>query len=283
MCNVPSKKDVLNVATGGLSGTAEAVNENVDVADYDPTTSDGLTNLATLGIGGGVNDVTGGDTGAETAQETEDFVTNQDEQDALEAAALAQEDAAKQGIAFAKEQYADFLGFTEPYREAGESFLPQLMEFLDPEVQAAFKAEALNSQEFQDIRGQAEEGLISNAAAFGGLRSSGTQDRLIRETSSLANQFGNQQVNNRLSQLQGGVNLGLGTLGTTISGLGQAGNQVQAGIANLGNAQASSAIAAGQGGFGFNDLLNFANAGANITNAYNNYGSSNTNQQQTGG
>lgn len=267
MCKVPSKDDVLNVSTGGLYGAGQAVEENVNLSDYDPSTSEGLTNLATLGVGGGVNDVTGGDTGSETIQETEDFVTNQDEQDALEAAALAQEDAAKQGIAFAKEQYADFLGFTEPYREAGESFLPQLMEFLDPEVQEAFKAEALQSQEFQDIRGQAEDSLISNAAAFGGLRSSGTQDRLIRETSSLANQFGNQQVNNRLSQLQGGVNLGLGTLGTTISGLGQAGNQVQSGIANLGNAQASSAIAAGQGGFGFNDLLNVASVGANIYGA----------------
>lgn len=256
---------------------------SLNISDYDPTTSDGLTNLATVGLGGGVNDAAGGDTtseaiaGAEESikdagQDIEDFVTNQDEQDALEAAALAQEDAAKQGIAFAKEQYADFLGFTQPYRDAGESFLPQLMEFLDPEVQAAFKAEALQGQEFQDIRGQAEEGLISNAAAFGGLRSSGTQDRLIRETSSLANQFGQQQVNNRLSQLQGGVNLGLGTLGTTISGLGQAGNQVQSGIASLGNAQSAAAIAAGQSGFGFGDLLNVANVGANI------YGAS-----QTGG
>lgn len=237
------------------------------LSSLDPTTSSGLTNLATLGIGGGVSAATGGPTASEAIEDTEDFVNSQDEQDALEAAALAQEDAAKQGIAFAKEQYADFLGFTEPYREAGESFLPQLMEFLDPEVQAAFKAEALNSQEFQDIRGQAEEGLISNAAAFGGLRSSGTQDRLIRETSSLANQFGNQQVNNRLSQLQGGVNLGLGTLGTTMSGLGNAGNQVQAGIANLGNAQSAQAIAAGQSGFGFGDLLNVANVGANIYGA----------------
>lgn len=242
------------------------------LSSLDPTTSSGLTNLATLGVGGGVNQALGGDSGSEVIQDAEDFVTNQDEQDALEAAALAQEDAAKQGIAFAKDQYADFLGFTQPYRDAGESFLPQLMEFLDPEVQAAFKAEALQSQEFQDIRGQAEEGLISNAAAFGGLRSSGTQDRLIRETSNLANQFGQQQVNNRLSQLQGGVNLGLGTLGTTISGLGQAGSQVQSGIANLGNAQSAQAIAAGQSGFGFGDLLNVANVGANI------YGAS-----QTGG
>lgn len=257
---------------------------NIDISEYDPTSSEGLTNIGGVVLTGGLSlasDVTGGDTTAEFVDDTADFISNKDEKEALEEAAAAQESAAEEGIAFAKEQYSDFLGFTKPYRDAGESFLPQLMEFLDPDVQEAFKAEALQSQEFQDIRGQAAESLISNAAALGGLRSSGTQDRLIRETSSLANQYGQQQVNNRLSQLQGGVNLGLGTLGTTMSGLGQAGNQVQSGITNLGNAQASAAIAAGQSGFGMSDLLGLANTGAAIYGA--SQAGSTNNQQQTGG
>ena len=207
-----------------------------------------------------------GDNIAKPFQDVGDAISGKDEKEAAIAAAALQETAAQQGIDFGKEQYEDFLGFTQPYRDAGESFLPQLTEFLDPEVQAQFKADALAGQEFQDIKGQATESLLGNAAAFGGLRSSGTQDRLIRETSSLANQFGQQAVDNRLSQLQGGVNLGLGTLGTTMQGLGQAGSQIQGGIQNLGNAQATGALAQGMG-FGFGDLLNTASVGAQIYGA----------------
>jgi hypothetical protein len=224
-----------------------------DLGDELGISKDDVTSIATLGT-------------SDLVDETGDFLSGKDERDAAKAAAAAREDAAQQGIDFGREQYADFLGFTQPYREAGESFLPQLIEFLDPEVQEQFKADALAGQEFQGIKDQANESLVSNAAAFGGLRSSGTQDRLIRETSALANQFGQNAVNNRLSQLQGGVNLGLGTLGTTMQGLGQAGGQIQAGIQNLGNAQATSELAGGMQ-FGFNDLLNMASTGAQIYGA----------------
>jgi hypothetical protein len=208
-------------------------------------------------VTGAVTYYSGSDAVVGALEDTEDFLNDQDAKDAAKEAAAAQEDAAQQGIDFGREQYADFLGFTQPYREAGESFLPQLIEFLDPEVQEQFKADALAGQEFQGIKDQANESLISNAAAFGGLRSSGTQDRIIRETSTLANQFGQNAVNNRLSQLQGGVNLGLSTLGTTMQGLGQAGGQIQTGIQNLGNAQATSALADGMG-FNLNDALDIA-------------------------
>ena len=82
----------------------------------------------------------------DAGREVEDFVNDKEGQEAAEAAAAAQESAAQQGIDFGKEQYEDFLGFTQPYRDAGESFLPQLTEFLDPEVQAQFKADALAGQ-----------------------------------------------------------------------------------------------------------------------------------------
>lgn len=186
----------------------------------DPTSSDfdpGKT-LETIGTGG-LNYA--GEEIYEKTKEAGDWaeenLTNKEQTEAMQEQLAKQEEATKQQLAFQKEQYEQYQEQLAPYLEAGEQFLPQYMEMLTPEAQAQFKQEYLAGDEFQGIRDQATEQQLQNAAAFGGLRSSGTQDRMIRETVTLADQFSNQAYQDQLGNYMQGVNIGSGALGNKLT------------------------------------------------------------------
>lgn len=229
------------------------------VAKLDPTTGKGLTNIATGGIIGGALDPD------KALQELDDKISGQDQKDAAKAALAAQEDANKQAIALARQQYEDFQAMTEPYRQAGESFLPQLTAFLDPAAQDAFRKESLNTDAFKSIIDQTTQQLAAAGSATGGLRSGNMQDAIAKSTFQQAQAYGDTAVQNRLNQLTQGVNLGLGTLGTTMSALGQAGQNVQQGVINQGNIAAQQAIASAP--TGISPWLQLAGTGAQIYGA----------------
>lgn len=182
----------------------------------------------------------------EGASQFDDYISGRAEEDKIEDAA-AEAEAQQQEIQdLYRQQFETYLQMTEPYRQAGESFLPQLTELLGSEGRDQFMADALQSQEFQNIAGAATDQLVSNAAALGNRLSSGIQNDVLSTTGNLATQYAANAYNDRLNQLTQGVNLGLGALGTTLGGL----NSSTAGIANsMGNIaninlQAQQAIAA---------------------------------------
>lgn len=229
------------------------------VAKLDPTTSVGLKNLQS----GGLSLVT--EETDKALQKIDDKISGQDQKDAAKAALAAQEDANKQAIALARQQYEDFQAMTEPYRVAGESFLPQLTAFLDPAAQDAFRKESLNTDAFKSIIDQTTQQLAAAGSATGGLRSGNIQDAIAKSTFQQAQAYGDTAVQNRLNQLTQGVNLGLGTLGTTMSALGQAGQNVQQGVINQGNIAAQQAIASAP--TGISPWLQLAGTAAQIYGA----------------
>ena len=229
------------------------------VAKIDPTTSSGLTNIALGGPVGGMLDPD------KLLQKVDDTVSGQAQKDAARDALAAQEDANKQAVALARQQYEDFQAMTAPYRQAGESFLPQLTAFLDPSAQDAFRKESLNTDAFKSIIDQTTQQLAAAGAATGGLRSGNMQDAIAKSTFQQAQAYGDTAVQNRLNQLTQGVNLGLGTLGTTMNALGQAGQSVQQGMINQGNIAAQQAIASAPAGI--SPWLQLAGTGAQIYGA----------------
>lgn len=229
------------------------------VAKLDPTTVTGQKNIMSGGI-----PILVGETD-KALQKIDDAISGQDQKDAAKAALAAQEDANKQAIALARQQYEDFQAMTEPYRQAGESFLPQLTAFLDPAAQDAFRKESLNTDAFKSIIDQTTQQLAAAGSATGGLRSGNMQDAIAKSTFQQAQSYGDTAVQNRLNQLTQGVNLGLGTLGTTMSALGQAGQNVQQGVINQGNIAAQQAIASAP--TGISPWLQLAGTGAQIYGA----------------
>lgn len=164
-----------------------------------------------------------------------DDITGKDQRDAMQDALANQSQAQADQTAFAREQWEQYQQQLAPYIEAGESFLPQFTEFLSPESQAQFKSEYLAGPEYQNLQAQATEQQLQNAAAFGGLRSSGTQDRMIRETATLADQLSNQAYQNQLGNYMQGVNIGSGALGNKLSSTNAYNQQAQQGIEAQGN------------------------------------------------
>ena len=167
------------------------------------------------------------------------------EEEALEEAAEEAEAKQQEISDLYAEQYQGFLDMTAPYREAGESFLPEFQELLTSGGKEGYMQRALEGQEFQNIAGAATDQLTSNAAALGNRLSSGIQRDVLSNTGQLATNYANQSYQNRINELGQGVNLGLGAMGTQLQGLqsttaGQAG--ALGNIANI-NLQAANAAA----------------------------------------
>lgn len=227
-------------------------NDNIwsDLDDYGAQASIGYDALTGNREGGVLNEIgdwtdynLGGGREREAAEE------------AAEEAAKAQQDI----IGIYQQQLDTFKEMTAPYQEVGESFLPELQSMLSESGRADFMENALQSQEFQNIAGAATEQLVSSSAALGNRLSSGIQEDVLSTTGNLATQYAANAYNDRLNQLGQGVNIGLGTLGGSLSALqsstaGQA--NALGNIANI-NLQAANA-AAGMS----NPLMGLLGAGA---------------------
>lgn len=235
---------------------------DIELSDFDPTTTSGLANLAT----GGLYEVQkpAGDYLKEKGEQFEDWATNADQQEAVEEALAEQAEQQQELTDLMRTQYEDFVGAIAPYREAGAEFLPQLTEALSPEYRDQFISDYLAGDEYKAIQDQATGQLLQSSAALGGLRSSGTQDRLARQTMQLGSQMGGQAYNQMLGNLTQGTNLGFQTFGPQLQAQGQFQSGAMSGLQNLGNLNLQAASM--QGG-GLSQWMPLLNAGANIYGA----------------
>lgn len=228
---------------------------STDISDYDPTTTSGLANIATGGLYEAQKD---------PVSEGFDKLTGKEQQEAMEEQLRASNDAQMQQIAFMREQYGDITEGLKPFREAGESFIPQLQEMLSPEARGDFISNYLQGDEFQQYQKQATDQLLQSAAATGGLGASGTQDRIARESMRLGNQLGGQAYQSALGNLMTGTNLGLGTYGTQLQAQGQLNQGINQSLGNI--AQTNLGLA-GMQTSPLQQLLPIAQTGAMIYGA----------------
>ena len=225
-------------------------------SSIDPTTESGLLNLATLGTYEAQKDV---------VSDAYDDLTGKDEERAMKAALAEQQSAQADQLEFLKEQYGDLTEALSPYREAGETFLPQLQEMLSPDARSEYIANYLQGDEYQQLQQQASNQLLQSSAATGNLGASGTQDRLARQTLQMGNQLGGQAYNSALGNLLTGTNLGLGTFGTQLQAQNQLNQGTQAGLQNMGNL-AFQRASIGQGGL-LGEIMPLIQTGAAIYGA----------------
>lgn len=204
----------------------------VSLSDFDPTTESGLLSLGTGGIYALQKDPVSDAWGE---------LTGEEEKEELQASLAAQEAAQMEQLAFLKEQYGDIQAGLAPYREVGEQFLPQLTEMLTPEARTQFMQDYLAGDEFGAIQDQATQQLLQSASATGGLRSSGTRDRLARESMRLGSQLGSQAYNQALGNLTQGTNIGFQTFGPTLQAQSALNQGTQQGLSNIANLQLGSA------------------------------------------
>jgi len=228
----------------------------ISLSDFDPTTEEGLLNIGT----GGLYELQ-----KDPVSDAWGELTGEDEEKALKEQIAQQEQAQLNQLEFMKEQYGDITEGLRPYREAGESFLPQLQEMLSPEARQSFISDYLQGSEYQQLQEQASNQLLQSAAATGSLGASGTQDRLARQTLQMGNQLGGQAYNQALGNLTTGTNLGLGTFGTQLQAQGQLNQGMQSGLSNLAQLGIGRA-SIGQGGL-MADLAPFIQTGAMIYGA----------------
>jgi len=130
------------------------------------------------------------------------------------------------------------VGLLQPYTSTGANAQVQLAALSGANGSAA-QSQAINdlknSPNFQALQAQAEDALLQNASATGGLRGGNTQRALATLAPSMLNDLINQQVS-RLSALSSSGQ----------SAATQAGQFQTAGGAQIGNLQASSGSQAGQ-------------------------------------
>ena len=169
---------------------------SISLSDFDPTTETGLANIATGGLYEAQKDPVSDAWGE---------LTGEDEQEALEAAMDEQALAQMQQIELMREQYGDIQAGMAPYREAGETFLPQLTEMLTPEARTSFIQDYLAGDEYGAIQDQATQQLLQSSAATGSLGASGTEDRLARQTMQMGQQYGSNAYNQALGNLTQGT------------------------------------------------------------------------------
>lgn len=210
------------------------------LSDFDPTTKEGLLNIGTGGLYS-----FGKETGANDALANfDDQVSGRAAQDAIDDAAKDAAAVQQQMIDLYAQQYQDYLTRAQPYSEMGADAVKQLSLFMSPEAQQQYAQEQLQSDYFKSLQQSALDPMVSNAAALGNRLSSGIQEDILGSQGLLAQQFAQNAINDRMNQLQYGVNTGLGAL----SGTGAAGSAYTSGAANsmnnIANIQLQAANAA---------------------------------------
>lgn len=228
----------------------------ISLSDFDPTTETGLANIAT----GGLYELQ-----KDPVTKVYDELTGAEQEQAMKDALGQQAQSQADQLEFLKEQYGDLTTALSPYREAGELFLPQLQEMLNPEARSEYIANYLQGDEYQQLQQQASNQLLQSSAATGNLGASGTEDRLARQTLQMGSQLGGQAYNSALGNLLTGTNIGLGTFGAQLQAQNQLNKGTQAGLQNMGNLAFQQA-SIGQGGI-LGDLMPLIQTGASIYGA----------------
>jgi hypothetical protein len=154
--------------------------------------------------------------------------------DASEDASKAQTESASEGMAAEERMFERSLELQEPYREAGYESLGGLQELTTPEGRASGLRDFYASQEYGAMQGQAEQSMARKYNAMGGLRGGSSYQAL----ESIAPQLGQDHLAGRYDRLTGLANMGMGAASQGASGATQLGGSINAGLREVGEAQA---------------------------------------------
>lgn len=155
--------------------------------------------------------------------------------------AQAQAQGYAQGAQTLQDMYQEGQQATQPYREGGEQAFAQAQQLQSPEGRAQFLSQYGNSAEGQYNAEQAEQAMLRNASATGGLRTGQANVALGAIQPQLANQAYNQQFQGLQSLYQPGFQASMQTAGLAPQ-VGQQTGQFQVGG---GQAQGSADSAMG--------------------------------------
>ena len=233
------------------------------LASIDPTTKDGALNLITGGQSGLIKSAI--NKGDEALTKLDDQISGQDQKDAAKDAAKAQETAAREALVLQERIYDEGQTKLDPFYQGGLGSLDDYLGLIDPEGAAAFKSDYLQGDEFQGFLEQGTNQLASNAAFSGALGSGGTLKNVADYTTSQSFDLSNKALQNELARLGAGVELGQSAAGAQISAGQNFSNQAGQQYGNIGDAQATSALASAPSGI--TPYINLASAGANIYGA----------------
>lgn len=233
------------------------------LASIDPTTKDGLLNLSTGGLYGvGKAAIKGAD---DALLEFDDQISGQDQKDAAKEAAAKQETAAREALNLQERIYEEGQEKLDPFYQGGLGSLDDYLGLINPEGAAAFKADYLQGDEFQNILKQGTNQLASNAAFSGALGSGGTLKNVADHTTNQSFNLSNQALERELGRLGQGVSLSQSAAGSQVSAGQNFGQQAGQQYSNIGNAQATGTLAGAP--TGISPYLNLATAGAQIYGA----------------
>lgn len=173
------------------------------------------------------------------------FLGGQDQADEASEAAGAQVEAARLGIKEQRRQFEAIQKLLSPYVQTGTGALGAqgaLLGLSGPQAQQEAIAALESSPQFQALTQQGESALLQQASATGGLRGGNLQSALAQFRPQMLSQL----IESQFGRL--GSVAGLGQ--ASAAGVGAAGQQTGANIANLlgqqGAAQAGAALARGQ-------------------------------------
>lgn len=172
---------------------------------------------------------------------------------AAKKAGEAQQYATEQGMAEQRRQFDLMQQLMNPYVQAGQQGLSGQQDLLglngfDKQQGAITNIE--NSPFFKSQYQQAENALLQNAAATGGLRGGNMQEALADNRSNMLFNNVNQQLQNLSGVAGNGQNAAAGLGGNAL----QFGNNMAQGYQDIGQAQAGYQLAKGQVN---RDILNF--------------------------
>lgn len=154
--------------------------------------------------------------------------------------AQAQAQGYEQGAQTLQDQYQQGQQATQPYREGGEQAFAEAQQLQTPEGRAQFYAQYGDSPEGQQVAQQAEEAILRNASATGGLRTGQTNVALSTVMPQLANQAYQQKFQGLQQLYQPGVQASMQTAGLAPQ-VGQQAGQFQVGGGQA-QGQANSAM-----------------------------------------
>ena len=157
-------------------------------------------------------------------------------------AADQQADQAQAGIDVQQYMFDKGLEETAPFREAGISQLGAYQQLLTEQGRAEALSGYYGGEEYAGLEQQAEQSILRNQAATGGMRSGGTQAALAGIAPQLGQNYLNQQSQNQLAL----INVGQGLSGQAAQQSIALGGQQSALLQDVGAYQAGSTLAVGQ-------------------------------------
>ena len=229
------------------------------LASIDPTTKEGLINLATGGLIGGAADPDS------ALQSLDDQISGQDQKEAAKDAAEAQETAARESLVLQERIYNEGQAKLDPFYQGGLGSLDDYLNLNSSEGSSKFKTDYLGGDEFASFLDQGLDSLESRAAYSGALGSGGTLKNVGKYVTDTSFDLSNQALASELGRLGSNVGLGQSAAGAQITAGQNFGQQAGQTYGRIGDAQATRELAGAPTGIA--PYLNIAGTGAKIYGA----------------